>query len=86
MGATTAESLQQCLAPNEPPPYGNKRMHPNGMLFPGKGSRGPDSAIDVSSRSIMMVETMDDLHSIWLAGADATLVGMPKAPMEKVKF
>jgi hypothetical protein len=84
IGATKAESLRQCLDPDEPPPYGNKRMHPNGILYPGKGSCGSDSAIDVSSRSIMIVETMDDLHSIWLAGADATLVGMPNAPMENV--
>ncbi|MBN2580597.1 MAG: DUF1559 domain-containing protein [Pirellulales bacterium] len=83
MGATTAESLQQCLDTDEPPPYGKKEMHPDGAFFPGKGVPISELQIDGLTSTILMVETIDDLHSVWLAGADATLVGMPEAPMEK---
>ena len=82
MGATSAESLICCADPNAPPPYGNSSYpsHPDGALFPGKGLRVRDF-MDGTANTIMAVETIDDSSSVWLAGSDATLVGMPKAPM-----
>jgi type II secretory pathway pseudopilin PulG len=90
MGATTAESLICCADPMAPLPYGNpmslpetgilKINHPDGALFPGKGLRFADF-IDGTAGTFMAVETMDDSNSVWIAGSDATLVGMPKTAM-----
>ena len=83
MGATGAESLICCADPNAPPPYGNTAnpiSHPDGALFPGKGNRIYDF-MDGRANTIMAVEAIDDSNSVWLAGSDATLVGMPKTTM-----
>jgi prepilin-type N-terminal cleavage/methylation domain-containing protein len=83
MGATSAESLICCADPNAAPPYGNNTAtisHPDGALFPGKGLRIAD-LMDGSYSTIMAVETIDDINSIWIAGSDMTLVGMPKVSM-----
>jgi hypothetical protein len=85
MGATSAESLICCVNPNASPPYGNDDYpisHPDGALFPGKGLRIADF-MDGTANTIMAVETIDDSSSVWLAGSDATLVGMPKAAMSE---
>jgi type II secretory pathway pseudopilin PulG len=79
MGATCMESLKLCVDLDSPPPYGDKKNHPDGGIFPGdKGIRISDLA-DGTSHTILVAETMDDSHSAWIAGADATMVGMPMA-------
>jgi hypothetical protein len=83
MGATMAASLKQCVDPDEPPPYGDKTRHPDGALVPGRSVRMAELQIDGCSQTIMMAETIDDLHSVWLYGADATLVGIPDIPIEQ---
>jgi prepilin-type N-terminal cleavage/methylation domain-containing protein len=85
VGATCMESLALCLDPTSTPPYGSTKDHPDGALFPGKGISLGD-VVDGASRTIMAVETMDDkgspsdpssVGSAWIAGACATLVGVP---------
>jgi type II secretory pathway pseudopilin PulG len=84
MGATSIESLRLCTDFEAPVPYGDRKIHPDGGLFPtnNKGIRINDLA-DGTSHTVLVVETMDDTKSSWLAGADATLVGMPKAEYAK---
>jgi prepilin-type N-terminal cleavage/methylation domain-containing protein len=80
MGATSAESLLCCADPSAMPPYADSTFNPDGALFPGKGL----SLVvirDAASHTIMSVETIDDSTSVWIAGSDATLVGMPKVAM-----
>jgi hypothetical protein len=86
IGATTSESLRQCINPDKLPPYGDKTMHPDGAFFPGKGISMAELQIDGSGNTVMMTETIDDLHSVWLAGADATLVGIPDMPIVQPLF
>jgi competence protein ComGC len=85
VGATCMESLALCLDSTSTPPYGDAKDHPDGTLFPGKGIRYADVA-DGKSRTIMVAETIDDkgstsdpssIGSAWIAGACATLVGLP---------
>jgi prepilin-type N-terminal cleavage/methylation domain-containing protein len=72
---------------NPTPPSG---MLPDGVIFPGAGIRIADVS-DGTAHSIMAVETMDDsgnsagtttqmqtVGSAWVAGACATLVGVPQ--------
>lgn len=85
LGATSAESLICCANPDATPPYGNdthKISHPDGALFPGKGLRFADF-IDSMAYTFLVVETIDDSNSVWLAGSDVTLVGMPKSEMSQ---
>ncbi len=79
MGATCMESLKLCVDPDSPPPYGDKKNHPDGALFPGNTGIQMSDIPDGISNTIMVVETIDDLKSSWIAGSDVTLVGMPKA-------
>jgi type II secretory pathway pseudopilin PulG len=85
VGATCMESLALCLDSTSKPPYGDAKDHPDGVLFPGKQIRLKD-VTDGTSRTIMVVETIDDkgstsdpssVGSAWIAGACATLVGVP---------
>jgi competence protein ComGC len=92
VGATCMESLALCLDSASAPPYGSAKDHPDGTLFPqfretekGKGIRYSD-VTDGTSRTIMVAETIDDkgsssdpssVGSAWIAGACATLVGLP---------
>jgi len=79
MGATSAQSLILSEDPKATPPYGTASQHPDGALYP-TNSGVPISAIsDGLANTIMVAETIDDTKSCWLAGADATLVGMPVA-------
>jgi type II secretory pathway pseudopilin PulG len=78
MGGTCMESLMLCEKPNGSPPYGDTMKEPDGGLFPtNKGIRLSD-ILDGTADTAMVVETLDDAKSCWIAGADATLVGMPK--------
>jgi hypothetical protein len=88
VGATCMESLALCLDSTSTPPYGSAKDHPDGTLFPqfrDKGIRYRD-VTDGTSRTIMVVETIDDkgsssdpssVGSAWIAGACVTLVGVP---------
>ncbi len=85
VGATCMESLALCLDSASTPPYGSAKDHPDGTLYPGTSIRYSDVA-DGTSRTIMVVETIDDkgsssdpssVGSAWIAGACATLVGVP---------
>jgi type II secretory pathway pseudopilin PulG len=58
-------------------------MHPDGVIFPGKGIRIND-IMDGTPHTIMAVETIDDSGTIqsdagssWISGACTTLVGLP---------
>jgi prepilin-type N-terminal cleavage/methylation domain-containing protein len=77
--ATSMESLMLCVDQNAPPPYGNASQHPDGVLYPTNWGIRIASISDGLSHTVMVVETIDDTKSCWLAGADATLVGMPNA-------
>jgi prepilin-type N-terminal cleavage/methylation domain-containing protein len=79
MGATSAESLILCENPNAPPPYGKASQHPDGALFPTNNGIRIQDISDGIGHTFMVVETIDDTKSCWLAGADTTLVGMPVA-------
>jgi hypothetical protein len=79
LGATSAEKLTLSADPNAIPPYDDAKFHPDGALYPtNSGIRSSDIS-DGLSHTVMVVETIDDTKSCWLAGADATLVGMPNA-------
>jgi type II secretory pathway pseudopilin PulG len=80
MGATCMESLKLCIDPDSPPPYGDKKNHPDGGLFPGNSSIRISDICDGMANTIMLAETIDDTKSAWIAGSDVTLVGMPKTP------
>ncbi len=88
VGATCMESLALCLDSTSTPPYGSSKDHPDGTLFPQFRRKGIslDDVADGTSRTIMVVETIDDkgsssdpssVGSAWIAGACATLVGVP---------
>jgi hypothetical protein len=79
MGATTAESLKLCENPGAAPPYGTAAQHPDGALYPTNNGIPKSSISDGLTHTVMVAETIDDTKSCWLAGADATLVGMPLA-------
>jgi hypothetical protein len=79
MGASSMESLIISDDPDSPPPYGDKSNHPDGALYPTNTGIRLKDITDGTSNTIMVVETIDDSKSCWLAGADTTLVGMPKA-------
>ena len=88
VGATCMESLALCLDSTSTPPYGSRQGPSRRHLIPkliDKGIRYRD-VTDGTSRTIMVVETMDDkgstsdpssVGSAWIAGACATLVGVP---------
>ena len=85
IGATCMESLALCTDSSLQPPYGKLEDHPDGVIFPGTGIRLKDVK-DGTSHTVMMGETMDDggdvsdpssIGSAWIAGACATLVGLP---------
>jgi len=56
--------------------YGVASNHPDGAIFPGKGSRVAD-LIDGTSHTILVIETIDDFYSLWVYGSQATLTGLP---------
>ena len=77
MGASTKNSLMMALDPSLSPPYGTASQHPDGMMFPGKGTRR-DEIPDGLSRTIATIETIDDACSRWTVGREVTLVGLPQ--------
>ena len=77
MGASTKNSLMMALDPSLSPPYGTASLHPDGMMFPGKGTRR-DEIPDGLSRTIATIETIDDAWSRWTVGREVTLVGLPQ--------
>jgi type II secretory pathway pseudopilin PulG len=83
MGATCIESLKLCVDPDAPPPYGDAASHPDGAIFPGHAGLRVNDIMDGTSHTFMVVESMDDLNSSWIAGSDATLAGVPKCEYEK---
>jgi prepilin-type N-terminal cleavage/methylation domain-containing protein len=82
MGATHIQSLNYVLGSGSPMyPSGASQqvlqtLHPDGAMFPGLGIRLADMA-DGTSHTIVCVETIDDMASVWTYGTDATLVGLP---------
>jgi hypothetical protein len=75
MAATHIESLNQCLGLGKPL-YGEPKMHPDGMMFPGPGLTS-EEIVDGTAHTIMCAETIDDTASLWTRGKDAVLVGLP---------
>ncbi len=78
MCATSAESLRICVNPQLPTPYGDSEKHPDGAWAPGKPLRISEFT-DGTSHTLLIAETMDDTNSVWIAGSDMQLVGMPLA-------
>ena len=76
MGATCMASLNMLTDPNGTPPYGKADIHPDGAVYPGKGTRIGDIT-DGTAHTLLCVETMDNTQSVWTLGTDATLVGLP---------
>jgi type II secretory pathway pseudopilin PulG len=79
LGATSMDSLLVGIDPDNPPPYGDRSQHPDGVLFPAASGLKIDDIKDGLACTIMIVETMDDSKSAWIAGCDVNLVGMNKA-------
>ena len=77
IGASTKDSLMMALDHSLSPPYGTASLHPDGMMFPGKGTRR-DEVPDGLSRTIATIETIDDAWSRWTVGREVTLVGLPQ--------
>jgi hypothetical protein len=77
MGASTKNSLVMARDPSLSPPYGTASLHPDGMLFPGKGTRR-DEIPDGLGHTIATIETIDDAWSRWTVGREVTLVGLPQ--------
>jgi prepilin-type N-terminal cleavage/methylation domain-containing protein len=89
MGATNMVSLSYCLDPKGttaqpyPPIPPVATEHPDGAMFPGAWLRIANF-LDSTAHTIMAVETIDDsgttpnnVGSAWVAGACATMVGLP---------
>jgi prepilin-type N-terminal cleavage/methylation domain-containing protein len=74
---TDSESLKAVGDPELKPPYGSARLHPDGAIFPGTGTRVAD-ILDGTSHTILLVETIDEAASRWMVGKEATLVGLPQ--------
>jgi hypothetical protein len=78
MGATTLNSL--AVAQNgssATPPYGTISLHPDGAIYPS-GNNIPIAALsDGTSHTIIVMETIDDIGSRWMYGAECTLTGVP---------
>lgn len=82
MGATCQQSLAMVLgkgtAPYNP---NNKRLHPDGALYPSTdGIRMADMS-DGTSKTVLCAETMDDKASRWTVGREVTTVGLPNATL-----
>ncbi len=77
MGASTKNSLKMAVDPSLPPPYGTASLHPDGVMFPGKGTRR-DEISDGLGYTIATIETIDDTWSRWTVGREVTSVGLPQ--------
>jgi type II secretory pathway pseudopilin PulG len=82
MGATCQQSLAMVLgkgtAPYNP---SNKRLHPDGAMYPATGGIRMADLPDGTSMTILCAETMDDKASRWTVGREATVLGMPNATL-----
>ncbi len=78
MGASTRDSLKMVADSSLKPPYGNEKLHPDGVLFPDENNLPMASLTDGTSHTILTIETMDDKASRWAVGKEATLVGLPQ--------
>jgi len=80
MGASCKASLAMCTAAaGATLPaglYGTASQHPDGAVFPGKGSRIAD-LIDGTAHTILVIESIDDFYSLWPFGSQVTLTGLP---------
>jgi prepilin-type N-terminal cleavage/methylation domain-containing protein len=84
MGASTRDSLAMVTNPTAKPPYGTMspdldrvQLHPDGAIFPGKGTRAAD-ILDGLSHTIFLMESIDEKASRWTVGKEVTLVGLPQ--------
>ena len=77
MGASTRDSLKIATDTSVEPPYGNVKMHPDGVIFPGNGTRFME-ILDGLSHTVMTMESMDEAASRWAVGKEVTLVGLPQ--------
>ena len=78
MGATTRNSLIMAANPAAAPPYGTAAIHPDGAVFPSRGDLPVAGIKDGTSHTICIMETVDDVSSRWMVGAECTLVGLPQ--------
>jgi len=85
MGATMPASLLFATNPASTSPYPGQ--HPDGSLFPSLQNLPMASIADGTSHTMLLCETIDDntstasglTHSLWIAGEQCTMVGMPDA-------
>ncbi len=77
MGGTIPAALKVVTTSSPTAAYGsNSYLFPDGVMYPGPGVAFRDVA-DGTSKTICVVETMDDKGSIWTVGKSATLFGLP---------
>ena len=81
MGASCKNSLTfvgQANSATLTAPYGAPSIHPDGAIYPGTGTPIAN-LLDGTSHTIICIETIDDVNSIWMLGSECTLTGLPCA-------
>jgi hypothetical protein len=79
VSASTRDSLLMAVDKTATPPYGEAKMHPDGVLYPSDKDLLAADVKDGSSHTIYAMETMDDIRSRWMVGNECMLVGLPQA-------
>jgi hypothetical protein len=79
VGASSRNSLLIAADKTAKPPYGEGKMHPDGVLYPSEKDMPVADMKDGSSHTILAMETMDDTNSRWMVGTECMLVGLPQA-------
>ncbi len=78
LGATHIESLNVVsLNPTVPKYARNSDRHPDGGMFPGSKHGVGAFRIDGTSRTAMLVETVEQNVARWTVGSECVLVGLP---------
>jgi hypothetical protein len=78
VGASCAASLAFAGDPKAKPPYGKAEMHPDGAIYPSDKNIPASSIHDGLSRTIFLIETIDDTNSRWMIGSECVLTGLPR--------
>jgi type II secretory pathway pseudopilin PulG len=81
MGATCQLSLICVVGGGQQGPYNpnNKRLHPDGAVYPNSEGIRMADLNDGTSKTIIVAETIDDTASEWTYGIYATMTGLPNA-------
>ena len=76
IGAAQQSSL--AVATGGKAPYGTASEHPDGMIYPGKGTKLAD-CIDGTANTVVACETVEEVFAVWCEGRYASLAGLPDA-------